>query len=112
MTFSRRAALDRVQHDLVDEAHHRRVFHVVPGDIVARQVVVAAADLQALQVEVVFGVGLWHVLLQMGEQAQQIARGNGHRFSTGLKGWRNAAAHDGEQRLKRNEGVLAVFIDR
>ena len=48
----RGAALDRIEHDLVDEAHHRGVFDVVTRHIVGDHVVVAA-DLQAFEVEVV-----------------------------------------------------------
>jgi hypothetical protein len=46
--------LDGVEEDLVDEAHDRRIFDVVTRDVVATRVV-AARDLQVLEIELVLG---------------------------------------------------------
>ena len=48
----RGAAADRIEHDLVDEAHDRRVFDVVARDVGA-DLLVAAADLERLEVDAV-----------------------------------------------------------
>ena len=51
----RRAFLDGVQQHLVDEAHDRRVFDVVAADRVLLEILVAAGDVEVLQVEIVVG---------------------------------------------------------
>src|SRR5205807_3225443 len=45
------AAADRVQHDLVDEAHARGVFDVVAPDLVV-ELLLAAGDLERLEIDV------------------------------------------------------------
>ena len=49
----RRAFLDRVEQHLVDEAHDRRVFDVVAADRVLLELIVAAGDVEILEIEVV-----------------------------------------------------------
>ena len=47
----RRAAADRIQHDLVDEAHDGRVLDVITPDLVI-QLLLAAADFERLEIDI------------------------------------------------------------
>ena len=47
-----RAALDRVQHNLVDEAHHRCIVYIAGRDLFGK-FVFAAGDVEALEIEIV-----------------------------------------------------------
>ena len=51
----RGALLDRIEQDLVDETHDRRVFDVVPAERLRIRIFIAAGDFEILEIEVVVG---------------------------------------------------------
>ena len=51
----RAALLDGIEQDLIDEAHDRRVFDIVPADRFRIRIFVAAGDVEILEIEIIVG---------------------------------------------------------
>ena len=95
---------DQVDHVFVGHIHHSRLaaLDADPGQQLLQLVA---------QVEIVLVAGWRHVLLQVREQAQQVAGGNRQGLGTGFQGRRHTAAHMEQQGLQGSEDFLDAFVE-